>query len=68
MSSGLSLSDFFYLILIMTSENGSGARPKDILVSVSSGRSFRNLPIIDYKNFSEGDFCSSTKVFVEILL
>ena len=41
----------------MTSENGSGARPKDR--SLSSGRSLRNLPTKDYKKFSEGDFCFS---------
>lgn len=46
-----------FLILIMASENGSGARPKDR--SVSSGRSLRNVPVIDYKKFSEGDFCFS---------
>ena len=41
----------------MTSENGSGARPKDI--SASSGRSLRNSPIRDYKKFIEDDFCFS---------
>ena len=50
------LDQLFYN-LIMASENGSGARPKGR--SISSGWPLRNLPTIDYKKISEGDFSFS---------